>query len=57
MPHLLSNIPFTIFYVPMFSELFGIARCALKLNDVIPRSSDILSRMMAQGGNRKTLIV
>ena len=37
-----------------FSEPLRIARCTLKINDFIPRSFNLFSRMMAQGGNKAT---
>ena len=55
MPHISSNVSSTIFYGSLFSELLQIARCALRINDFIPKVSDLLSRMMTQGGNRARL--
>ena len=55
MPHLSSNIPPTIFYWSIFSELLRIARCPLRINVFLPRAADWLSRMIAQGGNRAAL--
>ena len=55
MSHLLSNIPSTIFYGSIFSELFRIARCTLRINGFIPMASDLFSRKIAQVGNRATL--
>ena len=55
MPHLLSNIPSTIFYEAIFSELLQIARCTQIINDFIPRTCDVFSRMIAQGENKATL--
>ena len=37
-----------------FSEPLRIARCTLKINDFIPRSFNLFSRMMTQGGNKAT---
>ena len=37
-----------------FSEPFRIARCTLRINDFIPRSFNLFSRMIAQGGNKAT---
>ena len=36
-----------------FPKLF--ARCTLRINDFIPRASDLFSRVMAQGGNSLAL--
>ena len=46
MPHMSSNIPSTIFYGFIFSELLRKARCTLRINDFIPTASDLFSRMM-----------
>ena len=54
MPHFSSNIPSTTFYGSVFSEFLRIATCTLKINDFIPRASDLFLRMIAQGGNRAT---
>ena len=50
-----NNIPSTFFNGPKFSELLRIARCLLRINDFIPRASDLFSRTMSQGENRSTL--
>ena len=55
MPHLSSNLPSTISSESIFSELLRIIRCSLRTKDFIPRSSDLFSRMIAQGGSRATL--
>ena len=55
MPHISSNIPSTIFFGSIFSELLCIVRCTLRINDFIPKASDLISRMIAQGGNRASL--
>ena len=41
MPHSSSNIPSTIFYGSIFSELPQIATSTLKINNFIPRVSDL----------------
>ena len=55
MPHLSSNIPFTISSGSIFSELLRMAKCSLRTKNVIPRASDFFSRMIVQDGNRATL--
>ena len=45
------NIPSTLFYGSIFSELLRIARFTVEINDSMPRASDFVSRMIAQGGN------
>ena len=50
-----SSIPSTISSGSTFSELLRIARCSLRIDDFIPRDSDLFSKMIAQGGNRATL--
>ena len=54
-PNLSSNIPSAIFYGSRFSEFFRIARCTIIINDFKPRASDLILRMIAQGGNRALL--
>ena len=55
MPHFSSNIPSSIFYASAFSEFLRIARCTLRLNDFIPRASELFSRMILQGGHKASL--
>ena len=43
-----------VYILNKFSEPLRIARCTLKINDFIPRSFNLFSRMMAQGGNKAT---
>ena len=50
-----SSIPSTISSGSTFSELLRIARCSLRIDDFIPRDSDLFSKMIAQGGNRAAL--
>ena len=50
-----SNISSTISSGSISSELPQIARCSLRTDDVIPRDSDLFSKMIAQGGNRAAL--
>ena len=50
-----SNTPSTISSGSIFVELLRIARCSLKIDDFIPRDSDLFSKMIAQGGNRVAL--
>ena len=47
-PHVSSNVPSTISYGPIFSELLRIARCTLRTNNFISGASDLFSRMIAQ---------
>ena len=56
MPHLSSNIPSSIFYESGFSEILRVARCTLPFSDFTPRISELLTRMINQGGNIKLLI-
>ena len=49
-----SKIPSADFYGSIFSKFVRIARRTLRINDFIPRASDLFSRI-AQGGNRATL--
>ena len=41
MPHMSNNIPSSILYGSTFSELLRIAKYTLKINDFIPRASDL----------------
>ena len=56
MPHFSSNIPSTILYGSIFSELLRLISCTIRINDFIPKASDLFSRMITQGGSRTTLI-
>ena len=49
--HLLSNIPFSIFYGSILSEFLRIARCTLKLDDFLIRGKELFVRMLNQSGN------
>ena len=53
--HFSSNIPSIIFYGSIFSELLQIARYTLRVHNFIPRESDLISEMVAQGKNWVTL--
>ena len=55
MPHLSSNLSSTIFSGSIFSELIQIARYTIKTDEFMTSPSDLLLRMIAQGGNRATL--
>ena len=50
MPHLSSNIPSSIFYSSIYSELLRIARCTLYFTDFISKATQLLNRMSKQGG-------
>ena len=54
MNNLSRYIPSTISNGSIFSEFLCIAKCAIRINDFIPRTSNLFSRMRAQGGNRAT---
>ena len=54
MPHMSSNKQSKIFYGFIFLELLRIAKCTVRINDFIPTSSDLFSRMVRQSGNRIT---
>ena len=56
MPHIDSNIPSNIFYSAIFSEILRIARSTLFLEDLIPRISELFSRMLNQGATKPFLI-
>ena len=52
MPHFSNNIPFTISYRSIFSEIFWIASCSLRNNDFPPTASDLFSGMIAKDENK-----
>ena len=54
-PHFSSNIPFTISYGSIFSELSRIASCTLRNNDFLSTVSDLVSGMIANSANRAAL--
>ena len=55
MPHLSSNILSPFFYRYIFSGLFHITRCTLRINNFICRASDLFSKMMTRSENKATL--
>ena len=55
MPYLSSNIPKTIFYSALVGEFLRIARATLLVSDFIPKGIDLVSRMLNQGGDRKSV--
>ena len=50
-----SNLPSIISYESIFSEFLCITRCTLRINDLVPRASDLFSRMTTQCWNSATL--
>ena len=48
-------MPPIILYGSIFSELFGIVRCTLRINDFIPRAFGLILRMIAEMGMKETL--
>ena len=56
MPYIDSNIPPYIFYGTILSEIVRIARSTLLLDDLIPRMSTLLKRMLKQGADRWKMI-
>ena len=50
-----SNLPSIISYESIFSEFLCITRCTLRINDLVPRASDLFSRMTTQSWNWATL--
>ena len=56
MPYMDSNIPSYIFYGTILSEIVRIARCTLLLDDLIPRISALLKRMLKQGADMWKII-
>jgi len=53
MPHIDSNIPSTIFYGAIFSEILRITRCTLLFEDLVPKLSELCKRMITQGATKK----
>ena len=56
MPYMDSNMPSYIFYGTILSEIVRIARCTLFLDDLIPRISALLKRMLKQGADMWKII-
>ena len=56
MPFIESNIPSSIFYGAVFSEILRIARCTLRFEDVVPRLQDLFDRMISQGANKSFIL-
>ena len=52
MPYICSNIPSSIFYSALVGEFLRIARSTLLLHDFLPKTKDLLCRMMHQGANQ-----
>ena len=55
MSHFESYIPSTMFYGSIFSELFRIARCTLKLEHFLLRASELSSMMSSQAVNQSCI--
>ena len=55
MPHADSNIPSCIFYGAIFSEILRIARSTLLFEDLVPRITELFSRMRNQGASNAYL--
>jgi len=51
MPYLSSNIPYSIFYNTILSEVLRIARCSLLYADFISRARELCCRMKNQGAD------
>ena len=51
MPHKDSNIPSTIFYSALIGEFLRIGRSTLLFEDFIPKSKELISRMIIQGAD------
>jgi len=51
MPHIDSNIPYSIFYSALVGEILRIARSTLLLEDFLPGAKCLLSRMRTQGAD------
>ena len=56
MPDLSSNIPSSAFYGSIFSEFLRIARCTRRLTDFVPKAFQLYTRMIAQGGNKRSIL-
>ena len=50
-----KQLPSTISFGSIFSELLRMAKCSLRTNNFIPTASDLISRMIVQDGNGTTL--
>ena len=56
MPDLSGNIPSHVFYGSVMSEFLRIARCTLFYADFLPVASNLLKRMINQGGSKVKLL-
>ena len=56
MPDLTGNIPSHVFYGSVMSEFLRIARSTLFYVDFLPVASNLLKRMINQGGARDKLL-
>ena len=56
MPDLSGNIPSHVFYGSVMSEFLRIARCTLHYADFLPVASNLLKRMINQGGSKVKLL-
>ena len=56
MPDLSGNIPSHVFYGSVMSEFLRIARCTLYYADFLPVASNLLKRMINQGGSKVKLL-
>ena len=56
MPDLSGNIPSHVFYGSVMSEFLRIARCTLHYADFLPVASNLLKRMINQGGCKVKLL-
>ena len=56
MPDLSGNIPLHVFYGSVMSEFLRIARATLYYADFLPVASNLLKRMINQGGSKVKLL-
>ena len=56
MPDLSGNIPSHVFYGSVMSEFLRIARSTLYYADFLPVASNLLKRMINQGGSKVKLL-
>ena len=56
MPDLSGNIPSHVFYGSVMSEFLRIARSTLLYLDFLPVASNLLKRMINQGGSKHKLL-
>ena len=54
--YLSSNFPSLILYASIFLALLQIVQCTLRLTDLVPKASQLYTRMLTYGGNKTNVL-